>query len=98
MVKINKIIPSADQHPTEKPINLFGHFIELHSQKGEVILDPFLGSGTTAVACERLGRNWIGIEIDPEYCKIAEKRVAAERAQGKLFKPKELEAVQLAIK
>lgn len=50
-----------------------------------VVYDPFMGSGTTAVACEKLGRRWIGSEINPDYCKIAEKRIEAVRAQGNLF-------------
>jgi DNA modification methylase len=56
----------------------------LDSNAGDIILDPFCGSGTTLVAAERLGRNWIGIEINPAYAAIAEKRVAAEKAQLKL--------------
>lgn len=51
----------------------------------ETVLDPFLGSGTTAIACERLKRKWIRIEISEEYCKIAVKRIEAERKQLKLF-------------
>jgi len=45
-------------------------------QGGDLILDPFLGSGTTAVACKELGRRFIGIEIEPKYCAIAERRLA----------------------
>ena len=85
--------PEKD-HPCPKPLGLWEKLINLFSEEGDTILDPFLGSGTTAVACERLGRNWIGIEIDADYCKIAEKRIATERAQVKLFKPKELELTQ----
>jgi len=70
-------------HPTEKPISLMKTIIE--SNVGEEILDPFLGSGTTAVACEKLGRKWIGIEISEKYCEIAAKRISAEAKQGKLF-------------
>jgi len=61
-------------HPTEKPVNLMAKIIQ--ANVGDIILDPFLGSGTTAVACKELGRNYIGIEISPEYCKIAECRLA----------------------
>lgn len=49
-----------------------------------VLTDPFFGSGTTGVACERLGRKWIGIEISKEYCDIAVKRIEQERNQLKL--------------
>ena len=63
-------------HPTEKPESLLEHLIGIHSNKNDIILDPFLGSGSTAVACKKLGRNYIGIEISPEYCQIAEDRLA----------------------
>jgi len=63
--------------PTEKPIRLFELLIKQSSNEGDVILDPFIGSGTTAVACKELNRNYIGIEINPEYCKIARRRVNA---------------------
>lgn len=64
------------QHPTEKPLKLFEYLIESSSNAGDVVLDPCLGSGTTAVACKKLNRNYIGIEISEEYCKIAEERLA----------------------
>jgi len=64
------------QHPTEKPLNLIRQYIKISSKDNNIILDPFLGSGTTAVACKLLHRNFIGIEINPEYCKIAEERLA----------------------
>lgn len=63
------------EHPTEKPLSLIRHFIEIHSNKGDTILDPFMGSGTTLVACKELGRKGIGIEIEPKYCAIAKKRL-----------------------
>jgi len=71
-------------HPTQKPINLFIDLLKASSNKNNLILDPFLGSGTTAVACEKMGRRWIGIEISEEYCKIAKERIEQERKQLKL--------------
>ena len=62
-------------HPSQKPIRLIKQLIMEHSKEGDTILDPFIGSGTTAVACKQLKRNFIGIEISPEYCKIAEERL-----------------------
>jgi site-specific DNA-methyltransferase (adenine-specific) len=75
---IGKIIPQADDHPTVKPVALMEHFIKLHTQEGDTVLDPFAGSGTTGVAAVAMGRNFIGIEIDPKYCAMAEKRIKDE--------------------
>jgi len=83
---IRKIIPSAHQHPTEKPVELPSHFINLHSEVGDLVLDPFSGSGSTLLACERLGRRWIGIELAEEYCEQAAKRLEVETQQLQLFK------------
>jgi site-specific DNA-methyltransferase (adenine-specific) len=74
-------------HPTGKPTKLFLYLIETYSNAADIIIDPFLGSGTTAVACERLNRRWIGIEIEERYCEIAAKRIERERQQLKLFQP-----------
>lgn len=68
-------------HPAEKPVDLI---LELLRVCGDTILDPFMGSGTTGVACARLGRKFIGIEIEDKYFKIAVERISAELAQGKL--------------
>jgi len=62
-------------HPTQKPENLLERIILASSNKGDVILDPFLGSGTTAVVAKKLGRNWIGIETEDKYIKIAKRRL-----------------------
>ena len=62
-------------HPTIKPLNIIKNLITNSSKGGDIVLDPFMGSGTTAVAAKILGRHYIGFEIDPEYHRIAEKRV-----------------------
>jgi site-specific DNA-methyltransferase (adenine-specific) len=72
---IRKIIPSKNQHPTEKPYELAAHFIRLHTQEGDTVLDPFCGSGSTGEACVRLNRKFIGIEIDPQFVDMAEKKL-----------------------
>jgi len=64
-------------HPAEKPAELIKRLLKIHSNKNDIILDPFLGSGTTVVACKELGRRYIGIEISPEYCEIARNRIRA---------------------
>lgn len=63
-------------HPTEKPIELMKILIENSSNIGDVVLDPFMGSGSTGVACKDLQRDFIGIEIDKTYFDVAERRLA----------------------
>lgn len=63
------------EHPTQKPIEVIADFIKVSSKENDIILDPFLGSGTTAVACKQLKRNYIGCEISSKYCEIAKKRL-----------------------
>ena len=62
-------------HPTQKPVELFSKILLDYSQENDLILDPFLGSGTTAVACQELHRRFIGIEISEKYCEIARERL-----------------------
>lgn len=68
-------------HPTQKPLPLMEWIISKYSKEKITILDPFMGSGTTGVACCNLNRNFIGIEKDPEYFKIAEKRIESAKSQ-----------------
>lgn len=72
-------------HPTQKPIDLMKWCIELCSNEGDTIFDPFMGSGTTGVACVQTGRNFIGIEIDPDYFAIAERRIKEAQMQPRLL-------------
>ena len=71
-------------HPTQKPVDLFAWILKNYSNESDVIFDGFLGSGTTAVACERLNRHWIGVEISEVYAEIAKKRIMAEYNQIKM--------------
>lgn len=71
-----KIIPSKDNHPTEKPVGLAEFFIRIHTQPGDLIIDPFAGSGTTLVAARNLGRRYIGCDISAEYVDMARRRLA----------------------
>ena len=66
------------EHPCPKPINLWGKLAEIFSNEGEIIGDCFMGSGTTAYVARSLGRNFIGIEINGDYIKLAEKRLAQQ--------------------
>jgi site-specific DNA-methyltransferase (adenine-specific) len=65
----------ADDHLTLKPIKLMEHLVNLFTKKNDVVLDCFMGSGTTGVACKNLNRNFIGIELDENYYKIAKERI-----------------------
>ena len=62
-------------HPAPYPVELVERFINLYSYERDLILDPFIGSGTTAIAANNLGRNYIGYEINDEYCQLANKRI-----------------------
>lgn len=73
------------QHPTQKPIPLFQWCLELYSKPGDLIIDPFCGSGTTALACHKTGRRFVCIDKEPEYIAIAKRRYAELIAQGNLF-------------
>ena len=79
-------IGRSKQHPTEKPIALFERLVKASSQIGSYVLDPCIGSGTTAVAAINTGRKFIGIERNEEYCEIAKQRIIeAEKKQEDLF-------------
>jgi DNA modification methylase len=65
----------SSRHPHEKPLDLITSLISHSSDEGGLVLDPFVGSGTTALAAAQLRRDYIGIEIDPRYCRIAEERI-----------------------
>jgi DNA modification methylase len=69
--------PERNIHPTVKPVDLMRYLITLVTPKGGTVLDPFMGSGTTAVAAIGEGVNWIGCEREPEYVAIIEARIAA---------------------
>ena len=79
---INKTDKDNYLHPTIKPLELVKRHIEHATQLGDVILDPFLGSGTTAVASKELGRQYIGFEIDEEFYDIAKNRLNGIKADG----------------
>lgn len=66
------------QHPTQKPVALFEYLIKTYTNEGDLVLDNCIGSGTTAVACKNTSRRYIGIELDPQYIKIANNRLAQE--------------------
>lgn len=78
-------------HPSEKPVPLMSYLADASTYAGQTVLDPFMGSGTTGVACVQTGRNFIGIEIDPGYFAIAERRIAEAQRN---FQPQLMEVAQ----
>jgi site-specific DNA-methyltransferase (adenine-specific) len=69
---------SAREHPTEKPVSLLRYLVEKHSPDAGLVLDPFMGAGSTLVAAKRCGRRSIGVELNEHYCEIAAKRLEQE--------------------
>jgi len=96
MLTPNKSIYGKTEHPTEKPEQLIEKFILVSTNKGDLVLDPFLGSGTTMVVAEKLNRNSIGIELNPDYIEIAKKRMKPFLGQMRISGEKtELEIVEV---
>jgi len=73
--------PENVGHPTQKPLSLITKMVDISTLPSALVLDPFMGSGTTGVACVKTGRRFIGIEIDEGYCRIAQKRIVDALSQ-----------------
>jgi len=76
---------AKNEHPTTKPIRLMGELVSLFSKPGDTVCDPFMGSGTTGVACVRGGRKFVGIEREPKYFDIACRRIEEAYKQPDMF-------------
>lgn len=72
---------NSSVHPTQKPVALMEYLIKTYTNENEMVLDFAIGSGTTAIACIKLNRHFIGIEKEPKYCEIARQRIERERCQ-----------------
>lgn len=83
--RIHAEAPEREDHPTQKPLEIIERIINASSPEEGVVLDPFMGSGTTAIACIKLNRNYIGFEINPQYCKMVEKRIKKVKSDSSLF-------------
>jgi site-specific DNA-methyltransferase (adenine-specific) len=83
-------------HPTQKPLPLMIWCLE-QAGMPQLVLDPFMGSGTTGVACAQMGRNFIGIEREPKYFDIACKRIEQAYAQGQMFAPEPVKQEQACL-
>ncbi len=77
--------PERENHPTQKPLEIIERIIKASCPEQGIVLDPFMGSGTTAVACANLKRNYIGFEINSDYCKIIEARIKKIKNNNSLF-------------
>jgi len=74
---------SAVDHPAPFPVELPRRVIQIYTQPGDVVLDPFMGSGSTAIAAKLTGRHYVGYELSAEYCALAEKRLEHEVAKAR---------------
>lgn len=83
--QVPRIVGNEQIHQNQKPVDLISKILNTHSKQGDLILDIFMGSGTTAVACHKLQRNYIGFELDKEYFDLARKRIESETAQISFF-------------
>lgn len=79
-VEINTVPNSKNIHPTQKPVELLEYLIKTYTNEGDIVLDNCMGSGTTGVACKNTNREFIGIELDPNYFNIAKNRIENETA------------------
>jgi len=78
---VNNRSGERTSHPSQKPVALFEYLVATYTNPGDTVIDPFMGSGTTGVACMRLGRRFIGIERDPAYFVLATERINAALAE-----------------
>ncbi|MDR3234946.1 MAG: site-specific DNA-methyltransferase [Planctomycetaceae bacterium] len=73
--RLHRIHSERVNHPTQKPLEIIDRMILASCPKGGLVFDPFMGSGTTAVSAKQNGRNYVGFELNPDYCRIAEQRL-----------------------
>ena len=85
VLKFSRGTKSNGLHPTQKPVALCEYLIKTYTNEGETVLDNCMGSGTTAIACINTNRNFIGFELDPAYCAIAEERIKKAKQDKLLF-------------
>lgn len=85
VTRIHAQDPERENHPTQKPLEIIERIIKASCPEQGTVLDPFMGTGTTAVACLKLKRNYIGFEVNSDYCKVIEKRIKKIESPGPLF-------------
>jgi site-specific DNA-methyltransferase (adenine-specific) len=82
ILKCRGVLQKDRLHPAQKPVELLSRLIDKNVPASGVVLDPYMGSGTTGVACKETGRNFIGIEMEPQYYEIAKRRIEAAHDAG----------------
>lgn len=83
--RVGRITGNEQIHQNQKPVDLIAKILNIHSKENDLVFDPFMGSGTTAVACHKLKRRFIGFELDKEYFDLANERLDAVKAQISIF-------------
>lgn len=96
--RIHKCDPERADHPTQKPLEIIDRMINASCPPDGIVLDPFMGSGTTAISAKRCGRNFVGFELNPDYCEIIQQRLASPEAQLKPNTNQPTEPVRAKIK
>ena len=79
--RLHKEHPEREEHPTQKPLEIIERMVKASCPPDGIVLDLFMGSGTTAQAAKRCGRNFVGFELNPDYCEIIRNRLAAPEEQ-----------------
>lgn len=85
VTRIHAEDPERENHPTQKPLEVVERIIKASCPEQGIVFDPFMGSGTTAVSCIKLNRNYIGFEINSDYCKMITERIKKATSNTSLF-------------
>lgn len=89
VLRFGRVRGQDKDHPTQKPVDLIASLVRVVAPRGGLVVDPFVGSGTTGVAAVRSGRRFLGVDRSPEYCDVARKRIAQTGEQLDLASPTE---------
>ena len=91
--RLHKEHAEREEHPTQKPLEIIERMIKASCPEGGVVFDPFMGSGTTAVAAQKLGRHFVGFELNPEYCELIQRRLCSQMQATRVNDPQTLQPV-----
>lgn len=95
--RLHKENPERVEHPTQKPLEIIERMVRASCPDGGIILDPFMGSGTTAIAAKRCGRHFVGFELNAEYCEIIDQRLASQESQLQTLKNQPTEPMRAKL-